>query len=284
MFFLVLSIAMFVVQNLCLKEFSRRFPGSVGQTARMNMLALPLGALCLLPAGGAKLLSPAGWALSLAFGLCYVLCASLYLMALPLGPFSLTAMMSSMGLIVTVLTNLLLWHEPLSALHWVGLVLILCVIVLTSLESRGGGRVTLRWFLLALGTLLANGLCGVAQKAYNMVDPAPNATAYSFWGFLFAAVLFLLLWLRWKPEPVKAEEKRAFWPLVAVIGICSVVANLFILRSLDSVPSVVAYPVMQGSLVALIALGSAAIYHEKLTRRSLLELALSIAGIVLLNL
>ena len=284
MIFLILSILMFVAQNLGIKEYSRRFPGGVEETARLNMLALPLGALILIPAGGLKLLSPAGWALAFAFGLSYVLVSSLYLTALPMGPFSLTAMMSSMGLLVTVLTNLLLWHEPLSALNWLGLAFILAVIAVTSLGTRGGGKVSLKWFLFALGALVFNGLCGVMQKAYSMVDPAPNPTAYSFWSFLFAAALFLIIHLNKRPAALPAEKKRFFWPLVVVVGACSVVANLFITMSLGSIPSVVAYPVMQGSLVALIALCSALLYREQFTLRTVLVLGMSIAGIVLMNL
>ena len=64
----------------------------------------------------------------------------------------------------------------------------------------------------------------------------------------------------------------------------TVAANLFMLRSLGYIPSVVAYPVMQGSLVALIALCSLILYREKLTPKTLVSLLMSIAGIVLLNL
>ena len=56
------------------------------------------------------------------------------------------------------------------------------------------------------------------------------------------------------------------------------------LRSLGYIPSVVAYPVMQGWLVALSALCSLILYREKLTPKTLVSLLMSIAGIVLLNL
>lgn len=283
MLFLIVAVLLFLMQNLSLKEFSRRFPNTLAETARMSRVALPLGALCLLPAGGAALLSPAGFGLSAAFSVCYVLTNALYLASLACGPFSLSAMLSSMGLLVTVVMNLLLWHESLTALRVAGVACMLVVIVMTGLGRRQG-KLSLRWFLLSLGAMVTNGLCGVTQKAYQMLESAPNSSAFNFWSFLFAGLIYLCVSLACRAEPLPAPSKRPYALCTLSVGVTTVVANLFMLRSLNDIPSVVAYPVMQGSLVALIALCSLLLYREKLTPRTLASLLVSIAGIVLLNL
>ena len=283
MLFLIIAVLLFLLQNLSFKEFSRRFPNTLAETARMSRIALPLGALCLLPAGGAALLSPVGFGLSAAFSVCYVLTNALYLASLACGPFSLSAMLSSMGLVVTVVMNLLLWHESLTALRVAGVACMLVVIVMTGLGRREG-KLSLRWFLLSLGAMVTNGLCGVTQKAYQMLESAPNSSAFNFWSFLFAGAIYLCVSLVCRAEPLPAPSKRPYALCTLSVGVTTVVANLFMLRSLNYIPSVVAYPVMQGSLVALIALCSLLLYRERLTPRTLFSLLVSIAGIVLLNL
>ena len=283
MLFLIVAVLLFLMQNLSFKGFSRRFPNTLAETARMSRVALPLGALCLLPAGGAALLSPAGFGLSATFSVCYVLTNALYQASLAYGPFSLSAMLSSMGLLVTVVMNLLLWHESLTALRVAGVACMLVVIVMTGLGRRQG-KLSLRWFLLSLGAMVTNGLCGVTQKAYQMLEGAPNSSAFNFWSFLFAGFIYLCVSLLCRAEPLPAPSRRPYALCTLSVGVTTVVANLFMLRSLNHIPSVVAYPVMQGSLVALIALCSLVIYREKLTPRTLVSLLVSIAGIVLLNL
>ena len=283
MLFLIVAVLLFLLQNLSFKEFSRRFPNTLAETARMSRIALPLGALCLIPAGGAALLSPVGFAVSAAFSVCYVLTNALYLASLACGPFSLSAMLSSMGLLVTVVMNLLLWHESLTALRVAGVLCMVVVIVMTGLGRREGA-LSLRWFLLSLGAMVTNGLCGVTQKAYQMLDASPNPSAFNFWSFLFAGAIYLAISLARRAQPLPAASKKPYALCTLSVGVTTVAANLFMLRSLGYIPSVVAYPVMQGSLVALIALCSLILYSEKLTPKTLVSLLMSIAGIVLLNL
>lgn len=283
MLFLIVAGILFVLQNLSFKEFSRRFPNNLAETARMSRIALPVGALCLIPAGGAALLSPTGFAVSAAFSVCYVLTNALYLAALSCGPFSLSAMLSGMGLLVTVIMNLLFWHESLTALRVAGIVCMTAVIVITGLGRREG-KLSLKWFLLSLGTMVANGLCGVTQKAYQMLDASPNPSAFNFWSFLLAGAIYLVISFFRRAQPLPAPAKKSYALCTLSVGVTTVVANLFMLRSLDYIPSVVAYPVMQGSLVALIALCSLFLYKEKFTAKTFVSLLMSIAGIVLLNL
>ena len=283
MLFLIAAVLLFLLQNLSFKEFSRRFPNTLAETARMSRIALPLGALCLIPAGGAARLSPTGFAFSAAFSVCYVLTNALYLASLACGPFSLSAMLSSMGLLVTVVMNLLLWHESLTALRVAGVACMLVVIVMTGL-GRSEGKLSLKWFLLSLGAMVTNGLCGVTQKAYQMLDASPAPAAFNLWSFLFAGAIYLAISLARRAQSLPASSKNSYALCTLSVGVTTVVANLFMLRSLGYIPSVVAYPVMQGSLVSLIALCSLILYREKLTPKTLVSLLVSIAGIVLLNL
>ena len=217
MLFLIVAVLLFLLQNLSFKEFSRRFPNTLAETARMSRIALPLGALCLIPAGGAALLSPVGFAVSAAFSVCYVLTNALYLASLACGPFSLSAMLSSMGLLVTVVMNLLLWHESLTALRVAGVLCMVVVIVMTGLGRREG-RLSLKWFLLSLGAMVTNGLCGVTQKAYQMLDASPNPSAFNFWSFLFAGAIYLAISLARRAQPLPAASKKALCPVHPVRG------------------------------------------------------------------
>ena len=68
----VLGTLSFVFQNICCKEYGRRFPNTLHPQLTMIVLSISLVAAIMAALGGVQLLTPMGYLLTLAFGLFFV--------------------------------------------------------------------------------------------------------------------------------------------------------------------------------------------------------------------
>lgn len=293
MLFAILCIITFLIQNLCCKEYGRRFPESIAMQSAMTAVSTLVIALIMLPISGLRLLQAGEWGIAIAFGFWFVVTLASMTLAMNYGHMGITLLIQNSSLIVPTLYSMLVWRERLTAIKAVG---IACVLAMLALSSKGSGEsadeaIRRRWNrrLWILFTLLAftgDSLLSILQGSMAKSDTSP--ATFTLWTSLcstaFAAILFAVASRRNRAAlPYLRRHARAFWLSCAAIGLSTAGGNCFSILALARLPGTVLYPLRQGALVLLMWVLGVLLYREKANRSGWLMLVLGLAGLVLLS-
>lgn len=282
MIFLLLVIAGFILTNLPMKLGMLKGLDSLGLTAVLFWLASFLSLLFLWLSGQSLHLSVPVFALAVAGGLGGAAAYFFFINALRIGHYALTISVLTMSFLLPVLYSTLFWSAPLNMVMAIGIVLILAGIVLISFSgsARQTGESGKRWKWL-LWISVAFGLNGIPQIAQAS---AVRLAAVNYWLFLFiiffsgGLVYAIALGVRRIPVPGKA------WIFGAFAAAGSVAANLFTLKTLETIPATVVFPVtLTGPVIGGVLL-SRFVFREKMDRIAWFGILAGLAGLVLLAL
>lgn len=180
-----------------------------------------------------------------------------------------------LGLLVPMLVSICFFSEKPTMLQVLGFFIALASIVLI---NHSGDKSASGFKLGLILLLLAGGGCDAMSKIFEELGPAELAPQFLFYTFAVALIMCLSLVLFKGERPGKAE---AFYGLI--IGIPNFYCARFLLRSLESVPAVIAYPSYSVGTILVVTLAGIAFFKEKLSRRQLSAIAAILLALVLLN-
>ena len=193
---------------------------------------------------------------------------------------ALTSVFSKLGVIVPTLLSILLFHENPSAACYVGIALAVVAIVVMGLaqkEPHEAGRHGSYFWLMV--HLICGGVTETANKLFDEFGSPSSKTLYLLMIF-GAALLFCIVWMIASKAKIRAKD--------AAVGVALGVPNYFtsrlLLRSLESIPAVVVFPVYSVGTIVAITLIGLFFFREKLNRTQVIGMALIMAALVLLNL
>ena len=293
MIFAVICILSFMVQNLCCKEYGRRFPDSIAMQSAMIVVSTAIIAAIMALFGGARPLEGGEWGVAAAFGFWFVVTLASMTLAMNYGHMGITLLIQNSSLIVPTLYSLIVWREALTAVKGAG---ILCVLAMLALSAKDGSasadeETQKRWNrrLWVLFTLLAftgDSLLSILQG--SMAMSRTDSVTFTFWTSVFsmgfAAALFAVSNRRsGSVVPFIRQRARAFWLYCAGIGFGTAGGNCFSILALTRLPGTVMYPLRQGALVLIMWALGAVLYREKVNRSGWLMLAFGLVGLVLLS-
>lgn len=237
----------------------------------LSVLCAGQGALCVQGVGLGTVL----WAGALSGGL-YLLSFVLLHWNIRQNGVVLPSTFMRLGVLVPAVLAVVLFRETPGLAQLLGFVGALAAIGLLHFDDAAGPARS-RWGLLAL--LLAGGLTDVMAKVYAYYGAPARSAQYLVCTFATALVLCLAC-IVWKKQRFGRTELL----FGLCIGVPNYVSSRFLLRAMDSVPAVVAYPTYSAGAIVLITLAGLLVFHEKFTRRRLLALAVILLSLVLLNL
>jgi multidrug transporter EmrE-like cation transporter len=174
-----------------------------------------------------------------------------------------------------VLSGVLWFGEALSLYRFLGLLLMAVALISIGRFSRATISVKATAWLLLLFFVI--GSSSVIDKAYNFYGNTGKnlyLAALFFTAFLLSALLTRLHRLRFSGLSVG---------IGLLLGIPNQATSLFLLMSLSTVDSVVAFPTLAISVISGSMLCDRFIWGEPFTRKKLFLIATSMAAIVLLN-
>ncbi|WP_300416472.1 EamA family transporter [uncultured Oscillibacter sp.] len=198
-----------------------------------------------------------------------------YFRALQLGDVNKVTPVDKSSTVLTVLLAFVLLREPISIFKAVGLV---CVGVGTCLmiEKKGGGGAASSglWLPYALGSAVFASLTAILGKLGVVGVDSNLATAIRTgvvllmaWGMVFAAG---------KTAALRAVP-RGELGFICLSGVATGASWLCYYRALQDGPTSVVVPIDKLSVLVTVAF-SAAVFHERLSRRAALGLALLTGG------
>ena len=187
----------------------------------------------------------------------------------------LSATFMKLGLLVPMAVSILAFGEQPGALQIIGFILAVAAIVLIN-QNKDDGAVRSAGGLLLL--LLCGGCGDVMAKVFDELGEKTLEQQFLFYTFVSTLVLCFVLMIRKKQLPGIPEVLFG-----ALIGIPNFFSAKFLLRALESVPAVIAYPTYSVATLLVITLAGVLLFREKLGRRQWCALGVILLALALLN-
>lgn len=289
MYYAIAGILCFLVQNLSNKEFSRRFDCKLPGLALFNALAFTFCTAAIAIAGGIAPLSAGAYGLAVCFAALFVFTIMMIVVSMSMGPMGASVLIINMSMMLPVVAGIVAWGEEATTLKLVG---IACMVLVLALSSIGSGNGTskhggAKWLIITIITMISNGVLSIQQKLLSYWFPNDSVTAFNFVAFSIAAVICwtmtLIFKLRGADLTPWLSRKGEFTLCAAGVGLGTAGGNTFHMLTLTVLPAIVAFPLVQGSVVLALWVLSLFIYHDKVTAPGVISLIAGIAGIVMLS-
>ncbi len=207
----------------------------------------------------------------------FLICASMNLTGM-----AIATSILRLSVVIPVLASILYWDEVPGSYQVLGILACMASLPLIGTRAKNvgkaGGLKRREFWILAL-LFLGPGVARVASKGFVEAD-VPDART-TFMGVLYGVaalgVLATFLWPRWRVSYSGA------WDGVKM-GIVNVASIVTMLVALEQVAGVVVFPVQASAGLLLNSLFAAAVWHERLTRRTWLGMGVAAFGLAFVNL
>lgn len=291
MLFLLISILLYCLQNITNKAFSRHFPVRLGGIILLDALAMSIVVLVFGLAGRAGRLEPAQLLYAFIFSAVYALTIITLQGAIASGPLGATILLNNIYMIFPVIFSLIFFQEVATVPKVIGIGCMFAVAILSaprdSQMESGQKKASLRWFLLTCATTLGNGTLTIMKRSLSWLYPEVSPAAFTFWGFLFFAIicwlLVIIMRLRHFDFSVWTADPKALGLSALGVGVATSGGTLFQLLALQTVPAIVVFPLNAGGLIIILWLYALIVYKDKVRPVNLVALAFGLSGAVLLS-
>lgn len=187
----------------------------------------------------------------------------------------LSSIFQKLGLLVTMAGSVFLFGEVPESTQLVGFVIALVAVVLINLEKDSAVLQSKGWLLVIL---VAGGLADLMAKVYEELGSPDLSAQFLFYTFAVALVLCLVLMVKNRERPGKAEVLYGF-----AVGVPNYFVAKFLLASLNSLPAVIVYPTFSVATILTVTCAGVLVFHEKLSRRQVVAVGMILVALVLLN-
>lgn len=189
---------------------------------------------------------------------------------------TLSSVFMKLGILVPTVLSVVWFKETPTFVQILGFLLAIAAIVIINFQKEE----TLRknsWALLLM--LLIGGMGDGMSKVYEVYGDSGFQNLFLF--FTFFAALILCLGLM-----VKKQERLGIKELLFgfLLGVPNFLSSLFLLKSLDTVPAVIAFPTFSVAVILVVAVAGIFAFRETLQKRQVLGGVLICVALALLNL
>lgn len=187
----------------------------------------------------------------------------------------LSSTFMKLGLLVSIVVSVCFYHEIPDFVQILGFLLAVGAILLINFRQEAAGtgfKPRLLWLLLC------GGMADAMSKIFEESGAAQLAPQFLFYTFLTALVLCAALVLR-RGQPLGKWE--VLYGLL--IGVPNFMSSRFLLRALEDVAAVIAYPVYSVGGILIVTLTGVLAFRERLRRRQWLGIGMILVALVLLN-
>lgn len=274
MFYLLLAIASSAMVSILMRLSGKKTTSDIGLLS-VNYLMCSL--LSLLFAGRMEMGSPlrVTAAMGAVNGIFYLAGFLLLQWNVKKNGVVLSATFMKLGLLVAMVISVCFFREVPSLVQTVGFLLAVAAIVLINYQ-KGNTTAGAGWGLVCL--LLCGGMADGMSKIFEELGPAGFGDPFLLFTFLTALGLCVGVMLVKGGFPGK-------WELLygLLIGIPNFFSSKFLLRSLQDVRAVIAYPVYSVGSILLVTMVGILAFRERLRKLQWAGMGLILVALVLLN-
>lgn len=186
----------------------------------------------------------------------------------------LPAIFSKLGLLVPIALAFFVFGEMPTAFQLAGSVIAVLSILLINYEK--GTKFSLNLWLILL--LLSDGAGAAMLKVFGETGDTALSDHFILYTFFFAGLLCCLLMLL-KKERLGVKEIV----FGALIGVPNFMGSRFLMKALEEMPAVIAYPSRSVAVILVVALAGVLLFGERLRKNQWIAVTAILASLVLLN-
>ncbi len=218
----------------------------------------------------------------LIFGIIYGTVQAMFLFfkmkAMSTGPVSVTSVVSNCSMVLTTLMGIIIFSEKVTLLQIAGSALILLSVFLC-VDPKSDMKMTLKWKIYCVFFFIFAAAVGIIFKLFSAYE-ASGANMMSVAAISMVICLSLLSFaIEKKPKP-----KRIHILFAVLCGILSCFYNRINVFLSGALPSVVFFPIFNGSIVLFSSISGALIFKEHLSKKQYFGILTGILAIIILAL
>lgn len=218
----------------------------------------------------------------LIFGIIYGTVQAMFLFfkmkAMSTGPVSVTSVVSNCSMVLTTLMGIIIFSEKVTLLQIAGSALILLSVFLC-VDPKSDMKMTLKWKIYCVFFFIFAAAVGIIFKLFSAYESS-GANMMSVAAISMVICLSLLSFaIEKKPKP-----KRIHILFAVLCGILSCFYNRINVFLSGALPSVVFFPIFNGSIVLFSSISGALIFKEQLSKKQYFGILTGILAIIILAL
>lgn len=277
MIYLILAIACSTLISVIMRISSDKVTGNVSMLAMNYLMCVVVAALYtgldqLFPQVAAL---PQTLTMGAVHGILYLSSFVLFQHNVRKNGMVLSATFMKLGLLVPIVLSVILFGELPGVLQIIGFVIAVAAIVLINWSSD---RSDLRMGAGLVVLLIAGGAGDAMSKVFEEWGNTTLSSQFLFYTFLVALILCVGLVILKKERPGKSEVLFGL-----LIGVPNYFSARFLLKSLESVDAVIAYPTYSVATLLAVTLIGVLLFREKLSRRQWVAIGMILVALALLN-
>lgn len=305
LFFCIIA-AMRVIQAICKKKTSNLVNGQVGffHYATFNQFMAAIFSLIALCFVGFSGLNTDTWICAFVIAILFAVDLFTGLEVIKGCSLIFATMFSLGGLIVSCVTGIFFFNEPMSVWQWIGLVLFFVAAYLLGAseqkeqkEKKPKNKISVKTWIMLFLNMLANGFVAVVQKYFGLYVKNGNISMLSFLTFLSGTAILgcgLLVSLRMNKNKAKiasdAQESEKFEKLSNTLLVCAIllafalfVINLLVTELGKTVPSAILFPVSSAICILVTTIVGWIVFKEKMSLKNIIGLVLGALSVIMLG-
>lgn len=183
---------------------------------------------------------------------------------------------AKLGILIPMIFSIILWNELPSFIQWIGSILSMASIIIVNLPNNMEDRFNYNKSLILL--FILGGMAEFSNKIYQKYALNEFKDIFLFSVFFVAFLISIYYTLKQKNKITKKDILTGF-----AVGIPNLFSSYFLILSLESVKTSVAFPIYSAGSIVLINIGGFFIFKEKLSNKNKLAIVLTIIALVLIN-
>ncbi|MFY3790386.1 DMT family transporter [Ureibacillus sp. MALMAid1270] len=191
------------------------------------------------------------------------------------GPGSITSPLISTNTIIPILSAALIFHEHITLIQWIGIIVMLAsAVVIQYTPGTGGVKIDYKpWMLHILLSVGSFGVLGILMKtsSHLQIDSINTLVCMYAGGALFLIINSLITKEEWQSEELK---------LGILIGFISVIGYSSYFFALNTGVASIVFPIVSLSCLVVV-LGSCWLYKERLKAYQIIGVLTALFGIML---
>ena len=188
----------------------------------------------------------------------------------------LSGVFSKLGILLPMLLSIILWQEYPSSVQWVGISLAICSIVLVNFPFNKDWKKAIRLSLILL--FFYGGIAEFSNKLFQKYAALNLKPLFLFFVFVTAFLISLFF-------VIKDKNKINHQDLLTgiMVGVPNLFSSFFLINALDVLKTAVVFPIFSAGSIVVISVGGFMIFQEKLNRREVSAIIMTIIALVLIN-
>lgn len=284
---LALSMSVALISGMGTKLFLDRYNKSAATRYLYQAVSAIVAVVILAIWNGSFKVSLFTVLLGLGFGLLTAVQQIFCMKAMEVGPWSYTAVISSLSTIIPTLSGAAIWKEKVAPVQIVGIVLMLICICLASDLKKSKTRANVKWIIYCGITFVSTGMIGVLQKWHQNTAYKGELDEFLVIALAVSAlysVIAMLISCRGAGVGKSLKPVIGWVPVIAMLvaGAGTALNNRWNLYLSGVLDSSVMFPIVNGGGLMLTTLAATLVFRERLSVKQWIGFGIGLVAVILL--